>query len=101
MIVSKKLRRQRELPTPIEKIYKFINILTGLQKISTAFWQFLFWFEKIQRRNGSLKTKNLKRLLNLNFTDVTNKTHSVGEYDLLYIAAKITKYPDYIALYKD
>lgn len=48
-----------------------------------------------------MKTKNLKRLLNLNFTDVTNKIHSVGEYDLPYIAAKITKYPDYIALYKD
>ena len=33
----KKLRQQKELPTPIEKIYKFISILTALQKISTAF----------------------------------------------------------------
>lgn len=45
--------------------------------------------------------KDIKRLLNLNFTDVSNKTYSVGEYDLPYIAAKITSYPDYIALYRD
>lgn len=36
-VSTKKLRRQRELPTLIEKMYKFIGILTGLQKISTAF----------------------------------------------------------------
>ena len=70
---QKKLRRQRELP-PIEKIYKFTSILTDLQK----------------------------KLLNLGFSDVTSKTYAVGEYDLPYVKAKITKYPDYnIAELKD
>lgn len=45
--------------------------------------------------------KDIKRLLNLNFTDVSNKSYSVGKYDLPYISAKITSYPDYIALYRD
>ena len=45
--------------------------------------------------------KNLRKLLNLNFTDVTGKTYAVGKYDLPYITAKITKYPDYIALYDE
>ncbi len=34
--------------------------------------------------------KNLKKLLNLNFTEISNKTYLVGEYDLPYVAAKIT-----------
>ena len=46
-------------------------------------------------------TKNLKKLLNLSFTDITNKTHAVGRYDLPYVTARINKYPDYIALYRD
>ena len=45
--------------------------------------------------------KNLKKLLNLSFTDVTSKTYAVGRYDLPYITARINKYPDYIALYND
>lgn len=48
-----------------------------------------------------LLKKNLEKLLNLNFTEISNKTRSIDEYDLPYITTKITKYPDYIALYKD
>ena len=50
MFVSKKLRRQREMPTPIEKIYKFMSILAGLQKISMVFGIPLLSY-KFQRRN--------------------------------------------------
>ena len=47
-------------------------------------------------------SKILKKLLNLSFTDITSKTYAVGEYDLPYVKAKITKYPDYnIAELKD
>ena len=45
------------------------------------------------------KLKNVKKLMNLNFTDVTNLTHNVGKYDLPYVNAKIKKYPNYIAMY--
>ena len=51
-------------------------------------------------KKGS-KSKNLRKLLNLNFTDVTSKTYAVGEYDLPYVTSKITKYPDYIVLYDE
>ncbi len=51
--------------------------------------------------NRGCRSKNLRKLLNLNFTNVTNKTYNVGEYDLPYVDAKITKYPDYITLYND
>ena len=79
-------------------MHKYFNRFT---KNINGFWQFLFWRGNFKGGIKYCQKKNLKKLLNLNFTDVTNKTFSIGEYDLPYIAAKITKYPNYIALYKD
>lgn len=45
------------------------------------------------------RKKNLCKLLNLNFTKITTTTENVGKYDLPYITAEISAYPDYIALY--
>lgn len=56
----------------------------------------LSYFERKGVRN-----KNLKKLLNLHFTDITNKSRNVGQYDLPYNCAKISVYPDYIALYNE
>jgi hypothetical protein len=43
--------------------------------------------------------KDLQRLLNLNFLDLTNKTICVGRYDLPKVFCNLEEYPDYIALY--
>lgn len=43
--------------------------------------------------------KDLQRLLNLNFLDLTNKTVCVGGYDLPKVFCNLEEYPDYIALY--
>lgn len=45
--------------------------------------------------------KELKNLLNLNYLDLTNKTHKVGKYDLPSIKCPAIYDLDYIALYKE
>ena len=45
--------------------------------------------------------KSKEKLLNLNYSDVANRTYSVGKYDLPYISCKMEAYPDYIALYSE
>lgn len=56
--------------------------------------------EKYAVKN-KIKQKNLKKMLNLNFTDVTCRNYNIGKYDLPYISAKIPTSPDYIALYNE
>lgn len=56
--------------------------------------------EKYAVKN-KIKQKNLKKMLNLNFTDVTCRNYNIGKYDLPYISAKIPTPPDYIALYNE
>ena len=57
--------------------------------------------EKIRFKDGSINRcqKDMRRLLNLNYLSLTNKTLSVGEYDfpVLYCGTDIV--PDYLALY--
>lgn len=57
--------------------------------------------EKIRLKDGSIKRcrKDMRRLLNLNYSALTNKTLPVGEFDFpaLYCSTDIT--PDYLALY--
>lgn len=48
-----------------------------------------------------VKKKNLKKLLNLNFIDLTNKTYSCGKYDLPYVKCSNIENPDYLALYSE
>ena len=48
-----------------------------------------------------MKKKNLKKLLNLNFVDLTNKTYLVGKYNLPYIKCLNVINPDYLALYSE
>lgn len=48
-----------------------------------------------------VKKKNLKKLLNLNFVDLTNKTYLVGEYALPYVRCLLAMNPDYLALYSE
>lgn len=43
--------------------------------------------------------QDLKKKLNLNFLDVTNKTVCVGKYDLPKLYCDPDEYPDYLALY--
>lgn len=43
--------------------------------------------------------KDLQRLLNLNYLDLTNQTVCVGRFDLPKIFCEIDEYPDYLALY--
>lgn len=45
-----------------------------------------------------MKNKDYKKLLNLNFLDITNQTYACGKYDLPYIYCKDVNI-DYIALY--
>lgn len=45
--------------------------------------------------------KELKSLLNLNYLDLTNKTHKVGKYDLPSVKCPAIYDIDYIALYKE
>ncbi len=56
---------------------------------------------RVHLEDGTLtrRKKDLRRLLNLNYLNYTNKTHAVGDYDLpqLYCSTKII--PDYLALY--
>lgn len=43
--------------------------------------------------------KDLKRILNLNYLDLTNLTYKIGKYDLPSISCPNIEYIDYIALY--
>lgn len=43
--------------------------------------------------------KNLEKLLNSNFVNLTNQTYSIGKYDLPYIPCVVDIVPDYLALY--
>ena len=47
------------------------------------------------------KKKNLKKLLNLNFVDVTNNTYLIGKYDMPYVRCPDAVDIDYIALYSE
>ena len=48
-----------------------------------------------------VEKKNLKKLINLNFTDLTNQTYLVGKYDLPYVTCSAIVNPDYLALYSE
>lgn len=48
-----------------------------------------------------IKKNNLKKLINLNFTDYTNQTYLVGKYDLPYIRCPDIVNPDYLALFSE
>lgn len=48
-----------------------------------------------------VKKNNLKKLINLNFTDLTNQTYLVGKYDLPYVTCSEVVNPDYLALYSE
>lgn len=47
------------------------------------------------------KKHNLKRLLNLNFVDLTNQTYLLGDYDMPYVKCPSCVDVDYIALYSE
>lgn len=47
------------------------------------------------------KKKNLKKLLNLNFVDITNNTYLIGKYDMPYVRCPDVVDIDYIALYSE
>lgn len=44
---------------------------------------------------------NLKRLLNLSYVDLTNRTYSCGQYDLPYVQCPNLVSPDYLVLYSE
>ena len=46
-----------------------------------------------------MKKKDFKKLLNLNFTDLTEQTYSIGKYDLPYVICPCDINIDYLALY--
>ena len=48
-----------------------------------------------------VKKNDLKKLLNLNFVDLTNQTYSCGKYDLPYVNCPNLINPDYLALYSE
>ena len=48
-----------------------------------------------------IKKHDLKKLLNLNFIDLTNKTYYCGKYDLPYMPCPNLINPDYLALYSE
>lgn len=48
-----------------------------------------------------VKKKDLKKLLNLNFVDLTNQTYSCGKYDLPYFRCPSSINIDYLALYSE
>lgn len=48
-----------------------------------------------------IKKKNSKKLLNLSFLDLTNRTYYCGKYDLPYIKCSNLVDPNYLALYSE
>lgn len=48
-----------------------------------------------------MKKKDFKKLLNLNFTDLTEQTYSIGKYDLPYVCCHSDINIDYLALYSN
>lgn len=57
--------------------------------------------KKITLKDGNTvrKIQDLKKLLNLNYLSLTNKTYLAGEYDLPVLYCNTDIYPDYLALY--
>ena len=47
------------------------------------------------------KKKNLKKLLNLSFVDLTNRTYNCGKYDMPYVKCPNLVNPDYLVLYSE
>lgn len=48
-----------------------------------------------------IKKKDLKKLLNLNFVDLTNRTYNLGKFNLPYVKCPNIVNPDYLALYSE
>ena len=48
-----------------------------------------------------VKKNDLKKLLNLNFVDLTNQTYSCGKYDLPFVRCPSNINIDYLALYSE
>lgn len=48
-----------------------------------------------------VKKNNLKKLINLNFIDLTNQTYLIGKYDLPYVTCHDIENPDYLCLYSE
>lgn len=57
--------------------------------------------EKILQNDGSIsrRKKDMRRLLNLNYLSLTNKTYTTGEYDFPVLYCKTDVVPDFLALY--
>ena len=53
----------------------------------------LWWF--------MVKKNNLKKLINLNFIDFTNRTYLIGKFDLPYVTCSDDVNLDYLALYSE
>lgn len=47
------------------------------------------------------KKDNLRKLLNLNYVDLTNQTYHIGEFDFPNIKCPNGVSPDYLALYSE
>lgn len=47
------------------------------------------------------KNKNIKKLLNLTYIDLTNRTYSCGKYDMPYVKCPNIVNPDYLVLYSE
>ncbi len=60
-------------------------------------------FKKVRSTDGSevREELDLKKLLNLKYLDLTNRTHYVGCFDLPSVYCSTDVFPDYIALYGD
>ena len=56
------------------------------------------WFTGADGKRFS-RQKNLRKLLNLSYTNWTNRTYAVGEMDLPEIICQTEVCPDYLALY--
>ena len=57
--------------------------------------------EKVRLENGTIRRckKDLKRLLNLNYLNLTNQTFAAGELDLPVLYCSTNVVPDFLALY--
>lgn len=45
--------------------------------------------------------KTIKKLLNLNYTDIADNTYTLGKYDMPCINTNVDIYPDYLALFSE
>ena len=48
-----------------------------------------------------MEIEQLKKVLNLNYTNVTNKMHKIGKYDIPYVECNLDVFPDFIALFTE